>query len=163
MTKLLGVMLIISSAGMIGVRKSSALKQRSDCLKALRKMLFSVKLMLSFNAPTLDEIFSRLRKSDELSALRFLHDVTAENPCKSIASSCAFKSLPVLQKDREVILDVFSSLGTTDLDTQISMLEFNIKRLDALCAEADSERSVKSRLYSSVGFMSGIFVAMLVV
>lgn len=163
MIKLFGVILIISSAGLVGVRKSSALKKRSDCLKALRKMLFSVKLMLSFNAPTLPEIFARLRESAELSVLPFLRDVKSENPCDSVSSSAGFQSLPLFPKDKDIILDVFSSLGTTDLATQVSMLEFNIKRLDVLCSEADSERSVKSRLYSSVGFMGGILVAMLII
>lgn len=161
MIKLFGICLVVVSGGLIGHLRSSKLKDRTRELKMLKSMLVQMKLLLEYNAPTVDELLNALSESTEYS--QFVKELSASGLTESLSNSKVFNSLSIIKTDKDIISDVFSALGTTDLATQLEMLRFNISRIESALAEAAFEEKQKYRLYNSVGFMGGVLVALLII
>jgi stage III sporulation protein AB len=77
--------------------------------------------------------------------------------------NAAIDELPVLKEDREILLSVGSSLGNSDTAGQLAMLELNKELLAGRLAEASDAAARKGAMYRSVGILSGLGLAIIVV
>lgn len=159
MLKLVGVCLVIACFGMLGVAKSTMFVNRLETLRTLEKMLFEIKLMLSFNAPTVSEIMDNLNSSGNYKAMSFLFEMKSLD--KLTISDIPLPELSL--KDKQIICDTMCNLGSSDLDSQLGMIKFNIDKLIVQSEEARCDKRQKCRLYNSLGFLSGILVSMIII
>lgn len=67
------------------------------------------------------------------------------------------------KRDLEILQSFLFSLGTTDINGQIKNTEIHISLLRELKLEAKKEREEHSKLYVSLGFLSALFVCVLLV
>lgn len=65
--------------------------------------------------------------------------------------------------DVELLMGVGNSLGNSDTAGQIAMLELNSELLKARFAEAAEEASRKGAMYRSVGLLTGLGLAIIVI
>lgn len=159
MIKVVGVGMVIVCFGLFGVTKSQTLISRYKTLRTIEKMLFEIMLMLKFNAPTVSEIVEKLEDNKEFSCLSFLKDYKIYEGLtqQGIVNS------ELLDKEKNLICDVFNSLGASDIESQIEMISFNLDKLRCICDEALEDKRIKCRLYNSLGFLSGILVSIIIV
>lgn len=161
MIKLLGICFIVLSSGLIGLSRSSGLVNRVKELTVLREMLVTIKLRLEFECPATDELISYLQENKRY--YEYVKDIRPEKPDESLEGSSAYKALSLTGEEKQILMDTFSQLGRTDLATQLEMLSFNILRTEAALNEARADKKQKTKLYNSLGFMSGILLALLII
>ncbi len=69
-----------------------------------------------------------------------------------------------LKKEEYAVLQSFlRGLGTTDIEGQISNAKSHLASLENILQEARKTRSQCERLYISLGFLGGIFIAILLI
>lgn len=161
MIKLIGVCLIVVSGGFIGLKYSFRLASRVKELALMREMFTTVKLRLEYECPATDELLCFLEKNERY--YPYVKDISPSDIAVSLEKSSAYKALSVTREERQIVKDTFSGLGTTDLTTQLEMLDFSIMQLETALHEAQAEKRQKTRLYNSLGFMCAILVALLII
>lgn len=161
MIKLIGVCLIVVSGGFIGLTYSFRLASRVKELALMREMFTTVKLRLEYECPATDELLCFLEKNERY--YPYVKDISPSDIAVSLEKSSAYKALSVTREERQIVKDTFSGLGTTDLTTQLEMLDFSIMQLETALHEAQAEKRQKTRLYNSLGFMCAILVALLII
>lgn len=160
MIKLVGMIAVIACGGAFGMKRSSELRERLRQLRLLEQSLFDIGIALEYNAATTAEILRMLRKSGKL---EFFGDLDHNRLKESLLSSEGFCSLMIADEEKEIVTDVFSQLGGSDLATQLSMIGFNKKRIRMAIEACERECASKCRLYNSLGFLGGIFVSLLII
>ena len=111
--------------------------------------------------PATDELLCFLEKNERY--YPYVKDISPSDIAVSLEKSSAYKALSVTREERQIVKDTFSGLGTTDLTTQLEMLDFSIMQLETALHEAQAEKRQKTRLYNSLGFMCAILVALLII
>ncbi len=66
-------------------------------------------------------------------------------------------------EDKRLLASFLYSLGKTDVEGQISNAELHVKALEERLLDAKEEKRKLSRLYVSLGFLSGLFAVVLVI
>lgn len=143
MIRLTGCLLIIIAGSLIGSAKSRALKDRTDRLKQLMRMLVQTSELIRYRRSTVGEIMAKLNEDQHFRKL--------------------LDSSDLLPQEKELLSDFLSELGTTDTEGQLSMIAMCSSRCSELIAAAKSEETAKCRLYEQLGFMCGAFIAVLLI
>ncbi|MCD7773862.1 MAG: stage III sporulation protein AB [Ruminococcus sp.] len=134
--KYTGILLVFITLCLLGRQKSVAAQRELDTIRSLYDKLVSCKLSLKFN---------KVRSSKIVADLRQI--------CDRI-------------NDKEVnklIADLCKSVGTTPLDGQLLLFEGCEERLKLKLNELEKKMPVKCKLYSSLGVLSGAFLAIILI
>jgi stage III sporulation protein AB len=67
------------------------------------------------------------------------------------------------ENERAIVKSVGLSLGTSDIQGQLSMLDVNVQLLDKHCEQAGEQYIKKGKLYRSVGVLTGVLLAILLI
>lgn len=151
---------VISCCAALGVKRSSDLKRRCRELQLLELMLFDIATALQYNCSSTAEIIRMLKAGGRM---KFFSQLELSDLKSSLERSDGFAALAVTAAEKQIVIDVFSSLGSSDLETQIAMIEFNKRRIISAQQECEKECSEKCRLYNSLGFLGGIFISLLII
>ena len=160
MIRLVGMLVVITCCGALGVKKSSELKCRRRELEALRQMLFDIGAALQYNCASTAEIVRMLKAGGRM---KFFSQLDYTDLAGTLMRSSEYRSLYINDPERQIIADVFENLGSSDIETQIAMIEFGEHRLDAAIDACEKECAEKCRLYNSLGFLGGIFISLLII
>ena len=127
MIKYLGLFFIFISSILIGISLTERMNNKIKILKSVKLLLQHFKIKITYQMPTVAELFSENNDTDILQ----LTDKISENlkkglsPDESIQNG--FKCSPCVSvlsdAEKYLIINTFSSLGTSDTDGQISLLE----------------------------------------
>ncbi len=145
-----------------GARQSLLLKRRTALLEELSVMLREFEIEIRFAAPTLDILCEKAEGcfADILRECRGGRDIKAawEQACERLSA------LPCChEEERELLISLGRSLGTSDISGQLSLIELHSERLNALRKYAAEESAKKGKLFRSVGALCGIGAAVLII
>jgi len=115
-------------------------------------------VQIRYRALPLGELFGALCGGEFLDAVT---ESAALN--KREAWSAAADKFPALKEEREILMSIGSSLGNSDAAGQAAMLELNKELLSARLAEAADAAARKGAMYRSVGVLSGLGLAIIIV
>lgn len=145
-----------------GLEQSLRLKKREQLLNELKTMVTEFSVAMRCTAPTLDElmmhcggVFGQLLR-EELSCAA---DVRAAwERALTRLSRCTF-----CQPQEEAVLrQLGQELGTCAAQGQLSLLEMHGEKLSALLQGAADEHRTKGKLFRSVGTLTGLAAAILI-
>lgn len=170
MMKLFGSVLLMTGTSGYGFWKAACYKRRISLLEQLRQMVFLLKGQVLYANATLEEAFEAVGKRTEgqLSRL-FLY--VAERIKKqqgevfftiwkeAVAELLADSELKA--EDRQQLTAMGEHLGFLDKDMQERNLLLYLEQLDQGIRELQSHRQERCRLYTSLGVMAGMFLAIL--
>lgn len=145
-----------------GARQSLLLKRRTALLEELSRMLGEFEIEIRFAAPTLDILCEKAEGcfADILRECRGSCDIKTawEQACGRLSA------LPCCHdEERELLLSLGRSLGTSDISGQLSLIELHSEKLSALGRSAAEESAKKGKLFRSVGALCGIGAAVLII
>ncbi|MDR0986190.1 MAG: stage III sporulation protein AB [Ruminococcus sp.] len=168
MIKFICLAVVICSAYAVGIYFKGSLSRRLVILRQLRLALEKITLMIRYRGDTLHDIFTALQADSRLDELTFIGSTLEKMNDRSFAESYAeavneFRPVGLKQHEREIILGIGSELGVSDTEGQLSSLLLFDKELEALCLAAKDDVQKKSKLYSSLGLLSGVFAAILLI
>lgn len=161
--------MILITAGIIGCYMSAGLRKRLMLLKAVNAMLEEISILIRYKAATVFEITEAIGKDNRFSELGFISgikDTCTEPSAFSLRWEEAVMSYnfgSIKPQDLLFISSIGQNLGSSDIEGQLSTLALKKEELKALLAEAESDCKNKSKLYSSLGILTGAFITVLLV
>ena len=167
MLKYIGLIFIIAVTSFIGNYFSSALKIRLLNLKKVNYLIDEIIILIRFKAATVYEITEHLTDNDKFSSFSFLRKISAEknnsfqqNWCTALKANppCSLKA-----SDIEILENIGRKLGTSDTEGQISMLNLQRIELETLISAVETDCEQKSKLYRSLGVLSGAFISVMLI
>jgi stage III sporulation protein AB len=168
MLKFICLAVIIVSGYAAGMYLKNTLTRRLVILKQLGFALDKITLMIRYRGDTLHDIFTALTADSRLNELTFFGEILSNMESMSFAESYAlavfnFRPAGLKETDRELIKGIGSVLGVSDTEGQISSLLMYQKELETLTDSAKNDVKEKSKLCSSLGLLSGVFAAILLI
>ena len=151
----------------MGITFSKRLNDRVKILILMRQMLEELSIQIRFQALTVFELLQSLCGNIQLQELVFLNNVQ-ENILPNISFYEAWikgidewNNSPLRTEDISFLKNVGATLGNSDIEGQLSTLELHKENLERLLESAIIERDKKSKLYRSLGILSGTFISIM--
>lgn len=142
-----------------GWRRSAALRERAVFLGEISRMLNEFLIEIRCAGSTLDELISRAdgRFADSV------RDCAAGGGGTRSAWEQACRRLPKGGGERALLTELGQSLGTSDRDGTLRLIELYAGRFSALESEARAAYSQKGKAVVQVGALCGIAAAILII
>lgn len=167
MIKYIGIFIIFFSSVMFGMYLVGRLTHRINILRSIMDMLKLFKREINYRMPTVSELFELC---SELPISDFTVSVTSmlsegESLEKSISASAELSSClsDLTSEEKGSLTDILSSLGTTDSESQISIIENGIELFGEFLERAADDKKRNSKVYMSVSVYVGLAAAILFV
>ncbi|MBO7148764.1 MAG: stage III sporulation protein AB [Clostridia bacterium] len=160
MTKLIGIMFISLATGAWGFEYASMLKCRLRSLEAILRLIESLTSKISaFLTPT-GEFFDSY--CDEyLEECGFLKHLREKKSFSDALRLCA-DALFLNDGDISLLCEFADGLGAISAEQEVKRCNYYKNKCAERLSEAKTELPLRSRLYKSIGFMSALLAAVLV-
>jgi stage III sporulation protein AB len=160
--------IILAASFAVGIFFKNALSNRCIILRQMRYAIDEIELLLKYKNSTLREIFITLSEDSRLRELTFIHKTLEymgeENFADSYKKAVSeFTALGLAARDREIIDGVGQILGVADADSQIAGLAVYKSELETAFDTAREEYSKKSKLFTSLGLLAGVFIVIILI
>ena len=157
MIKILGAISVVAASGLAGFEMTKELSERIKFLRESEQYAIYIKGELSYRSPTFEECF-RGRGKIFANAAKYIGEGVSPNDAVRRAADEA----PRLNKgDREIFYAYAEGMSSEETGGQIANVSLLITRLEERIREAESEKSVKGRLYKSGAVLLGCGVVIL--
>ena len=154
-----GALTAVFLGSAVGLYKSARLKQRSEQLSELCSILRDIQTEIRCNKTELFKIIEKFSHRSQF--LKNISDCLPETPFDSVWNVETMR-LPLSDDDKTIILSVGKSLGRSDAQGQIAMLEANGQLLRDSLETARKEEEKKGKMYRRVGMLIGLLVAVII-
>ena len=162
--KIIGSILIISACFLVGYLKSGALYKRRDFLKSFLVFLSLLETNLRYNN---SDIFTLVTLSATKQDLKnFCFDNNKQKPFDEIWNeriSELPKEFSLKKVDKDMLFEFGSELGKSDLDGQLKHIELYKAVFEKQLSDAEEAIAKKSKLYKTMGFFTGISIALMII
>jgi len=155
MLKLTGCILLISACSGAGFSAAGRLIKRAYELEILLNLLQQIGIYLTSDFLSTDEILARLDKEKFGVIINFNKSITDE----SFVS--ADSSIPDNIKTK--LKEYFREFGSTDLKGQSAKTDLLICEVQEVLTEEKERCSRHCKLYRALGFLSGAFLAVMLI
>lgn len=142
-----------------GLRQSLLLKGHVKFLSEIQSLLRSFSIEIRCRAYTLDEL---MQNSDGKFA-RCFRQCRGQCSDARTAWEAACGTLSENSEETAMLREIGQSLGTSDINGQLSMLEMYSERTSVLLKAAEDEYSRKGRSLLQVGIICGIGCAVVII
>lgn len=163
--KLVLIILLVVLCGAIGFGISNVYKQRKNFYESYLSFLEILKMEIGFSASKLDEIInksiSNLHNKDFNCLLKnYLNILSSE---ASLTNEILFKNIKFLnENEKEDILLFFKNLGKTDVFNQVDIIKSKTESVKGQCEKLKKECEKFCPLYTKLGILSGLFLALII-
>lgn len=170
--KLMGVAFLVVACGITGITMSNEYIKRLRELKVINKMLLLLKGEIKYNNSGINEALKKVGNMSEKISQNFLANVCElfDNGKISLRESWngaidnyLSKESSLKEEDFLIIRDIGINLGITDRETQLNNLDSNMLAIEQLINGLEVQREQKCKLYRTMGFMAGAFVAIIII
>ena len=169
--KLLGLIGIFITFGLIGIYKTNTLKQRISLLKDYYKMVLVLKTQINYFKDPLPDIFNNIAKNNDSKAFDLLDEIRHNIDEKGdnlailwiIKVEEIYKRTPITKEDIDVISYLGNFIGQTDYLNQIQHFEYIERQLNLQINEAIDNYNQKGPMYNKLGFFIGAIIAILLI
>lgn len=150
-----------------GMYKSNDLKNRVIILKQILSMTEKIQTYIKYERRSTKNILKALKEDENLQNLEFLKDLKiSDNNIKMQFKTTVLdftKTKRLKREDENIILSVGDILGSYDVNTQLNQFESLKINIKNTLQNAIKTYEENGKLYRSIGLLSGIFVAILLV
>lgn len=170
--KIIGSVLVVVSASGLGFYEAERWRKRLSLLETLRKMILLLKGEILYANSPLQEAFESVAVRSSGSFGEFFKQVSDRIGEQSGEIFFTMwkeevdkldQSLPVTSKDREQLKAFGEHLGYLDCDMQERTILLYLEQLEDTIAYLKEHVREKSRLYTSLGVMGGLFLMIILV
>ena len=172
MTKIVGSIMIIGATSLLGWKMASDVDRTYEEMQYLRRIMCLLQSEISYSRAFLAEAFfhiSRNAKSPYNVWLRQLYCCMESHNegdfetiwNRTISQYLVGVHLP--EKEIAHLRELGQYLGTSDIEIQVRHIELFEEQIGIAMKEMREELRTKKRLYHSLGVMSGIFLAIMLI
>lgn len=167
MLKYVGLLLIFITSVLIGLFFTERLNNRIIVLKSIKAMLYQFKIDITYRMPTLIELFSQVT---DVNIIKFTNNISENlrnglTPEDSVAKGSEFAAcMSVLsENERYLVINTCSSIGTSDTDGQISLLENAIEQLEFYIENAIDNKNKNSKVCLTASIYTGLALIIILI
>ena len=171
----LNVLKLIASIGIIGVSsylgyvKSQKLKDREYILRDMVTFLEMVRNEISYMLSYLPNAYEVARQNLNTRLKEVIGNIVVDMLNKDYSNEVVFASISnnlsqlseLSEYDKSVFSSILNSLGKSDLDSQLNIIENSIKILENQIKEANETKLANSKMYRVVGTIAGIMIVVI--
>lgn len=166
--KIIISVLIVCLTTYIGTYKARKLKQREYILREMVTFLKlvenEIKYMMNILPNAYEIARQKLNTELKLKIGNIVVDMLDCNNSTYIESSIEqnISQIESIEKyDKEIIISTLKNLGRSDIEGQINIIENTINILDTQINEANEIKNAKSKLYRTIGIISGLMLVII--
>lgn len=161
------VFVLILIPTIIGIKKSRTYEMRERVLRESKVLFRRISNDIRYNLTTLPNAIEASRQ-DLTSSLKdvmgSISTAILENTYSKELVSDEINSIISLKPyDKQVISNCISSLGTSDIDSQLNIMNNTIKTIEDLEGDAKEEKNKNSKLYRTIGLVTGLMLAIVII
>lgn len=168
MIKILGVILIISSATMYGFKMSGELKIHCDELLELKKIMFLLRGEIEYSlCPIKEALINVADRSNEKFA-KIIRNISGQSEGTFsenwvIEWKKSFGMLLLSEEEKKDIIDLNECIGLRDKESQIKQLDLYLSKLEMSICNLKEVIPGKCRIYKCLSIGFGIFLAIIII
>ena len=159
MLRLMGALLVMTALTGAGFFFAGRLRLRSEFLGAMLTLTDSLKTEIRYSR---DDILTVLKRSSPEIIARVSPKTDNADEFGRTFTSCVARTYNLAEDDSALIDELFSKLGASDVEGQISHLELCGEKLRKQYNNSLEEIKSKSKLYKLLGFFAGAAIAVTV-
>ena len=156
--KLIGISFIIFSTASVGLRFAHAVKQRCDVIGQLILALRMLKSELLTHGTPFPEAFGVIAASSQGSTAKKRWISPSDS---LLLAEVHLVDLPEEDPVRKIVREFSLGIGKFDLDGQVKSIDNTLSRLEFVLHTAEQDKSVRCRIYRSLGLCTGLALAIL--
>lgn len=165
--KALAILMILFSTTSIGFLLSRRLHTRIDSLQAILSGFQLLGSEIRYLKTPMNEAF--FKAADGASDKSFFYEVVKEQQEDGVCIADSYekalvqnyKKYDLTEKDLNILLEFKNNLGMCDLESQLRMIEYIKTGIETQIEEGRQIEQKYSKLYKSLGFLSGAFLVVL--
>lgn len=169
--KIIGILGLISSFGLIGISKSVLLKKRIELLEEYYQMIMELKGQINYFKEPLPNIFHKIAKNNNSHADRFLIELGCDMNEKNSYTSdfwlhklnSVYGSTTLTKDDLSTMSYLGDFLGQTDYNNHLQHFLYIEGKLQNQITQAKENYNSKSPLYNKIGFFIGGIIGILLI
>ncbi|SDB99923.1 stage III sporulation protein AB [Pelagirhabdus alkalitolerans] len=166
----IGALLIVSASTLIGYYLSVQFTQRIKQITTLKAAIQLLEAEMVYSQRDLQSIFCDLSKRIEGAIGLFFEKIAAKmneiNDLPTLWSeeSERIKYYSALKQNEVDILKQFGqTLGHYNIEQQKKQIQLTLIHIDRALTQIDQNRTDKSRLYQVIGFLTGVFIVLVLI
>ena len=170
--KFIGCSVILLSTTLIGHFAADKYLKRPDILRAIQIALEMLEMHISFTATILPDALEKIADTsvenvnklflNTADLLKLRSGMTVREAWNKSISKLK-KDLYLEKEDEEVLRALGNSLGTTDCESQLRLLQLTRSKLSTIEKKAEILKQKNVRLCRSLGVLSGLIIIILLV
>ena len=158
--------LIICICSYLGVSKAKTYETREKELKKIKSSLAFFKSKIEFTYEPIKEIF------EQISKLVYLHKdnifLKTVEQTKSLDINSAWnksveENFNFNNEDKEILIMFGKLLGKTDKSGQLSEIDITQEFIEKQIEKAEQEKNKNSKLYKTLGIISGVGIVIILI
>lgn len=165
--KLLLVLTIIGCSTMLGIKKSKKYVIRERVLREAITFFKKLETEIKYMMTTLPNAIESARINLNSSLKDVLGVIGTDMLDGKHEFDLVFSNMDtiteILPYDKQLITNGIVSLGSSDVNSQINIIENTVDMLNSQYTEAKDDRQKNFKLYRTVGLVTGIVIAILFV
>lgn len=169
MMKLLGAFMIVFACMMIGRLQARKLSDRPGQIRRFVRLLGQLETEISYGFTPLPDALHKLGKQSAEPFAGLLSEIARRLDKEDQAVLDVWQQIVERQwhrtamrgGEKDIIVGLGSTLGTTDREDQIKHLRLAAKQLDSMEAEAAEERRKYEKMWKSLGLLGGALIAVI--
>lgn len=170
MWRMMGVFIIITACTAIGFRFGMDVENRLSSLREIQRMMGMLKGEIQYAATPLKEAFEVLALRMEQPFSGYLKKTAADMELKDGRTIAAilednaqmiYRNTGLRPADIKSLIRAGARLGYLDTEMQIRTMDLYLEELEKECQLAQEEYQGKVKVYRCLGFMGGLFAAVI--
>lgn len=169
MLKLLGAILIVFAGLMLGRLQARKLSDRPGQIRRFVRLLGQLETEISYGFTPLPDALHKLGEQSVEPFGRLLSEIAdclnkEDRPVLEVWKQTVeqhWHRMAMRAGEKEVIVGLGSTLGTTDREDQIKHLRLAAKQLESMEADAAEERRKYEKMWRSLGLLGGALIAVI--
>ncbi len=159
---------IVFLCGYIGVLKSKKLKDREYILREMITFLNLVENEIRYMMSILPNAYESSRQKLTTSLKSAIGQIVVDMlsfESYTLIDQSIVKNISSIEElseyDKNVFISTLKNLGRSDVDSQINIIENGVKILENQVKEANEFKLVNSKLYRTMGVITGLMVVII--
>lgn len=164
--KIILVVALIIICGIIGIGISGVYKQRKKFFDSFLTFLLNIKTDIGFSANKLTEIISiekeNCNNKDFKTLLSNYYDIL--NNGEKVTVELLFNNVKIInEQEKDALFMFFKQLGKTDIYSQIDIIKNKIETTKIVCEKLKKDCEKYCPLYTKLGILAGLFLALIII
>lgn len=172
MLRLAACAAILAGCGYLGIMLGAVYKKRTQQLREFRQALKQLEFDVNFLSVTLCESFEKIVHNSGggvKSVFAYVAKKLREKQCDNM-EKCWIKALRIYSyelslndDDKRILTDFAKNLGSGNRETEMNNIKAAEMRLKIAEEDACTEAKKNSKMYRGLGFLSGIFLVIILI